>query len=83
MEDFDDIIDGRGEDDGFFSSVLAKADAFSEEMISIFPMFHPDLTEQEAKRIREIVQAYSFIGFRRGYFQGHADAKLPDQEPEA
>lgn len=79
-EGFDDIIDSREDDDGFFSSVIEKADVFSEEMVSIFPTFHPDLTEQETKRIREIVQAYSYIGFRRGYFQGHADAKQQDNE---
>jgi hypothetical protein len=80
MEGFDDIIDSREGDDGFFSSVIEKAGAFSDEMVSYFPKFHPDLSEQEIKRIREIVQAYSYIGFRRGYCQGHADAKQQDNE---
>jgi hypothetical protein len=80
MEGFDEIIDSRDSDDSFFKSVIEKAGTFSDEMVSYFPTFHPDLNEQEVKRIREIVQAYSYIGFRRGYCQGHADAKQQENE---
>lgn len=71
----EDVIDGRGEDDGFFSSVLDKAHVFSGEMVKIFPSLHPSLTKQEIYHIQEIVRSYSYIGYRRGYFQGHSDAK--------
>lgn len=71
----EDVIDGRGEDDGFLSSVIEKAQAFSEDMLSIYPMFHPDLPQHEVDRIRQVVQSYSYIGFRRGYLEGYNDAK--------
>jgi hypothetical protein len=75
----EDVIDGRGEDDGFLSSVIEKAQAFSEDMLSIYPMFHPDLPQHEVDRIRQVVQSYSYVGFRRGYLEGYNDAKQQEK----
>jgi hypothetical protein len=74
----EDVIDGRGEDDGFLSAVIEKAQVFSQEIAKIFPTLHPSLTKQEIYHIQEIVRSYSYIGYRRGYFQGHSDAKQKD-----
>ena len=71
----EDVIDGRGEDDGFLSSVIEKAQAFSDEILRIYPTFHPGISQNELDRIRTAVQAYSFVGFRRGYLEGYNDAK--------
>lgn len=82
MEDMsfpDDVIDGRGEDDGFFSSVIHKARAYSEDIVTVFPNFHPGIPQEEIDRIKSFV----YIAYRRGYFDGHADAKPHDQEPTA
>lgn len=67
----EDVIDGRGEDDGFFSSVIQKAQAYSEDIASVFPKFHPQIPQDEIDRIKSL----SYIAYRRGYFDGHADAK--------
>lgn len=79
----EDVIDGRGEDDGLLSSAIELAKLFSEEMVSLYPIFHPDLPQDEIDRMRTIIKSCSHIGFRRGYLQGYADAKLLDQESEA
>jgi hypothetical protein len=76
----EEIIDGRGEDDGFLSAVIEKAQVFSQEMVKIFPTLHPSLTKQEIYHIQEIVRSYSYIGFRRGYLQGYNDAKQQDHD---
>lgn len=69
----DDIIDGRGADDGLLSHAIAQANLFSEETLRVFPLSHPDLPQDEIDRMRTLIKSCSFIGFRRGYLQGHAD----------
>lgn len=71
MEGFDDILDSRGVDDGFFTSVIKKAQAYSEDIVTVFPKFHPGIPQEEIERIKSFV----YIAYRRGYFDGHADAK--------
>ena len=74
----EDVIDGRGEDDGFLSSVIEKARVFSDEIVSIHPTFHLGMSQEELDRIKKVVEAYSFVGFRRGYLEGFNDAKQQD-----
>lgn len=83
MEDMpfpDDVIDSRGEDDGLLSFAMELAKLFSEEMVSLYPIFHPDLPQDEMDRMRTIIKSCSHIGFRRGYLQGYADAKKSEDE---
>lgn len=85
-EGFDDILDSREisvEDDGSLSlltTAIEKAKVFSEETVRIYPLFHPDLPGDEIERMRTIVKSCSHIGFRRGYLEGHADAKQQEHE---
>lgn len=71
---FDDVIDSRGKDDGLLSHAIAQAKLFSEETLRVFPLSHPDLPQDEIDRMRTLIKSCSFIGFRRGYLQGYADA---------
>lgn len=74
-EYFEDVIDGRGEDDGLLSYAISQAKIFSEGMLGVFPMYHSELPQDHVHRMRTIIKSCSFIGFRRGYLQGHSDAK--------
>jgi hypothetical protein len=74
----EDVIDGRGEDDGFLSAVIEKARAFSDEILKIYPSFHPGISQDALDMIRKAVEVYSFVGFRRGYLEGFNDAKQQD-----
>lgn len=76
----EDVIDGRGEDDGLLSYAIELAKLFSEETLRIFPMSHPDLPQDEVDRLRTIVKSCNYIGFRRGYLQGYADAKQQEDD---
>lgn len=79
-EYLEDVIDGRGQDDGLLSYAISQADVFAEGMLSVFPMSHPDLPQEQIDRMRTIIKSCSFIGFRRGYLQGHSDAKQQEDE---
>jgi hypothetical protein len=79
-EYLEDVIDGRGEDDGLLSYAISQAGVFAEEMLKVFPLSHPDLPQDEIDRMRTLIKSCSFIGFRRGYLQGHSDAKQQDNE---
>lgn len=79
-EYFDDVIDSRGKDDGLLSYAISQAKIFSEGMLDVFPMSHPHLPQDEVDRMRALIKSCSFIGFRRGYLQGYADAKQQEDE---
>lgn len=79
----EDVIDGRGEDDGLLSYAISQATIYSEEVLRVFPISHSDLPQDHVDRMRTIIKSCSFIGFRRGYLQGHSDATPPDPESEA
>ena len=83
-EGFDDVLDSRDvEDDGSMSLLttsIEKARAFSEENLRIFPTFHGEFPKDEIDRMRTIIESCSYIGFKRGYLEGHADAKQQDDE---
>lgn len=84
---FDDVLDSRySENDDSLSLLttsIEKAKIFSEETLRIFPLSHSELSQDEVNRLRTIVKSCSYIGFRRGYLQGHADATPPDPELKA
>lgn len=83
-EGFDDVLDSRDvEDDGSMSLLttsIEKARAFSEENLRVFPTFHSELPKDEIDRMRTIIESCSYIGFKRGYLEGHADAKQQDND---
>lgn len=83
-EGFDDVLDSRDvEDDGSMSLLttsIEKARAFSEENLRVFPTFHSELPKDEIDRMRTIIESCSYIGFKRGYLEGYADAKQQDDE---
>lgn len=83
-EGFDDVLDSRDvEDDGSMSLLttsIEKARAFSEENLRVFPTFHSELPKDEIDRMRTIIESCSYIGFKRGYLEGYADAKQQDND---
>lgn len=83
-EGFDDVLDSRDvEDDGSMSLLttsIEKARAFSEENLRVFPTFHSELPKDKIDRMRTIIESCSYIGFKRGYLEGYADAKQQDND---
>lgn len=83
-EGFDDVLDSRDvEDDGSMSLLttsIEKARAFSEEALRVFPVFHSKLPKDDIRRMSTVIKSCSYIGFKRGYLEGYADAKQQDND---